>query len=122
MPSTALTTTFVTESSKPRPIFRYPSTFADHLLRDVENFPDNAARWTGDKIQRVEDIPQDIDRRWDNAKQDVEDIPDDVAGWAGRKVGDVERFGDDVDRYGDRIDNDYDQGRNDARYDDDNNY
>ncbi|KIW88473.1 uncharacterized protein Z519_11042 [Cladophialophora bantiana CBS 173.52] len=80
-------------------------------VQDVENFPDNAARWTGEKVQEVEDIPQDIDRKWDNAVQDVEDVPEDVAGWAGRKVGDVERFGDDVD-------NAYDQGRDDARYDD----
>ncbi|OQV10456.1 WW domain-containing protein isoform 2 [Cladophialophora immunda] len=59
-------------------------------VQDVENFPDNAARWTGEKVQEVEDIPQDVDRKWDNAVQDVEDVPDDVAGWAGRKVGDVE--------------------------------
>ncbi|EXJ66698.1 uncharacterized protein A1O5_10369 [Cladophialophora psammophila CBS 110553] len=81
--------------------------------QDVENFPDNAARWTGEKVQEVEDIPQDIDRKWDNAVQDVEDVPEDVAGWAGRKVGDVEGFGDNVD-------NAYDQGRDDARYDDNN--
>jgi hypothetical protein len=84
-------------------------------VQNVEDFPENAARWTGEKVQDVEDIPQDIDRKWDNAVQDVEDVPDDVAGWAGRKVGDVERFGDNVD-------NSYDQGRNDARYYDDNNY
>ncbi|KIW70009.1 hypothetical protein, variant [Phialophora macrospora] len=82
-------------------------------VQDVESFPENAARWTGEKLQDVEDIPQDIDRKWDNAVQDVEDVPDDIAGWAGRKVGDVERFGDNMD-------NAYDQGRNDARYDDNN--
>ncbi|KIX92694.1 uncharacterized protein Z520_11546 [Fonsecaea multimorphosa CBS 102226] len=80
-------------------------------VQDVENFPDDAARWTGDKVQEVEDIPQDVDRKWDNAVQDVEDVPDDVAGWAGRKVGDVDRFDD-------NIDNAYDQGRDDARYND----
>ena len=53
-----------------------------------------------------------IDRKWDNAVQDVEDVPEDVAGWTGRKVGDVERFDDNVD-------NAYDQGRDDRRYDDD---
>lgn len=67
----------------------------------------------------MEDIPQDIERKWDDGVQDVEDIPDDVAGWAGRRVGDVERFGDDVDRFGDNIDDSYDQGRDDARYRDD---
>lgn len=91
-------------------------------VQDVEDFPDNAARWTGEKVQDVEDIPQDVDRKWDNAVQDVEDVPEDVSGWAGRKVGDAERYGDDVERYGDNIDNSYDQGRDDARYDDDNRY
>ena len=88
--------------------------------QNVENFPENAARWTGEKVQDVEDIPQDIENKWDNAVQDVEDVPEDVAGWAGDKVGDVERFGDDVDNYGDRLDNAYDQGRDEERYDDDN--
>jgi len=78
---------------------------------DVENFPDDAANWTGRKVGEVEDIPQDIERKWDDGVQDVEDIPDDVAGWTGRKVGDVERFDD-------NIDNSYDQGRDDTRYDD----
>lgn len=34
-----------------------------------------------------------------------------MAGWAGRKVGDVERFGD-------GIEDSYDDGRDEARYDD----
>lgn len=46
------------------------------------------------QVQEVEDIPQDIDNRWDNA------------------VGDVEGFGD-------RMDNAYDNGRDEQRYDDD---
>lgn len=41
----------------------------------------------------------------------VQDIPDDVAGWAGRKVGDVERFDD-------GIDDAYDAGRDERRYQD----
>ncbi|EXJ87471.1 hypothetical protein A1O3_04431 [Capronia epimyces CBS 606.96] len=80
-------------------------------IQDVENFPENAARWTGEKVQDVEDIPQDIENKWDNGVQDVEDIPEDVSGWVGRKVGDVDRFGD-------NIDDAYDQGRNDTSYDD----
>lgn len=80
-------------------------------VQDVEDLPDDAARWTGRKVQEVEDIPEDVESRWDNGVQDVEDIPEDVAGWTGRKVGDVERFDDNVD-------NSYDQGRDDARYDD----
>jgi hypothetical protein len=88
-------------------------------VQNVQDFPDDAARWTGQKVGEIEDIPEDIDRKWDNAVQDVEDVPEDVAGWAGRKVGDVEEFGDDVGRFGDNLDNSYDQGRNEARYDDD---
>jgi len=42
----------------------------------------------------------------------VQDVPEDVAGWAGRKVGDVERFDD-------NIDNAYDAGRDEQRYEDD---
>ncbi|KAK5004569.1 hypothetical protein LTR60_006516, partial [Cryomyces antarcticus] len=96
-------------------------------IEDVEEFPENAARWTGRKIadthvQEVEDIPQDIEQdydrvkygvenRFDNVVQDVEDVPDDVAGWAGRRVGDVERFDD-------NIDNAYDEGRYEGRNDD----
>ncbi|KIW40291.1 uncharacterized protein PV06_07502 [Exophiala oligosperma] len=79
---------------------------------NVEDFPEDAARWTGRKVQDVEDIPQDIENKWDNGVQDVEDVPEDVAGWAGGKIGDAERFGDNVD-------NAYDQGRDESRYDDD---
>lgn len=61
----------------------------------MENFPENAARWTGEKVQ------------------EVEDIPDDIAYDVGQGVGDVERFGD-------NIDNAYDDGRDEQRYDDDN--
>ncbi|KAL2413637.1 hypothetical protein ABEF95_002605 [Exophiala dermatitidis] len=84
-------------------------------IQDVEDFPENAARWTGEKVQDVEDIPQDIENKWDNAVQDVEDIPEDISGWVGGKVGDIERFDD-------NIDNAYDQGRDDARYEDDDRY
>ncbi|KAK3625330.1 hypothetical protein LTR56_020495 [Elasticomyces elasticus] len=84
----------------------------------VEDFPENAARWTGEKVGEVEDIPQDIEQGFDrfgnkieNGFDDVVDAPEEVAGWAGRKVGDVERFDDNVD-------NAYDQGKDDQRYDD----
>ena len=60
----------------------------------------------------MEDIPYDVERKWDNGVQDVEDIPEDVAGWAGREEGRVERFDD-------NLDNAFDQGRDEERYDDD---
>ncbi|KZT23595.1 hypothetical protein NEOLEDRAFT_1136398 [Neolentinus lepideus HHB14362 ss-1] len=87
---------------------------------DVENFPDDAARWTGRGVGDVEDIPQDVEydydrakygveNRFDDAVQDVEDVPDDAARWAGDRVGDIERFDD-------GIENSYDQGRDDTRW------
>lgn len=81
-------------------------------VQDVEDFPEDAARWTGRKVQEVEDIPEDVDRKFDNFKNDVEDIPDDIAYGVGDVVGDVDRFGDNMD-------NAYDAGRDEGRYDDD---
>ena len=84
----------------------------DDGVNDVEDFPEDAARWTGRKVDEVEDIPEDV-ADWTGRKvQEVEDIPEDVAGWAGRRVEGVERFGDEID-------NAYDDGRNEQRYDDD---
>ncbi|EMF12703.1 uncharacterized protein SEPMUDRAFT_45291 [Sphaerulina musiva SO2202] len=90
--------------------------------RDVEDAPEDVARWAGRKVQDVEDIPQDIEggfdrfgerveNRWDNAVDAVEDAPEDAARWAGDKVGEVEEFGD-------RMDNAYDQGQDESRNDD----
>ena len=100
------------------------------MENDFENAPENAAEWTGRKVGEVENIPNDVEqdfdrfgdgveRKWDNAVDDVEDAPENAANWVGEKVGDVERFGDDVENYGDRLDNAYDQGRDEERYDDD---
>lgn len=66
----------------------------DNAVDDVEDFPEDAARWGGRKVQEVEDIPQDIENRWDGAV-------------------------DDVAEFGGRMDNAYDDGRNEQRYDDD---
>lgn len=88
--------------------------FDDRVRYDenrVEDFPDDAARWTGEKVQ------------------EVEDIPDNVAGWTGRKVQEVEdipgHIAGDVDRFEDRVEGDfggiqdnYDDGRDEQRYDD----
>ena len=62
-------------------------------------------------MQDVEDIPQDIEGGFDRFGQRIEDIPEDIAGDVGDGVGDVERFGDNMD-------NAYDQGRDEQRYDD----
>lgn len=93
------------------------------MEENVENFPDDAARWTGRKVGEVEDIPQDVEQgfdrfgerveqRWDNAVDDVEYAPENAARWAGEKVGNVERFGDNVD-------NAYDEGKYEGRNDGD---
>ena len=100
----------------------------DDGVQDVENFPDNAANWTGRKVGEVEDIPQDIEQgydrakygmenKFDNAVEDVADIPQDigqgvegVASWVGRKFGDVERFGEGMEN---SFDTGEAQGRND---------
>lgn len=96
--------------------------WAGRKVEDVEDAPEDVARWAGRKVQDVEDIPQDIeggfdrfgervDNRWDNAVDAVEDAPEDAARWAGDKVGEVEEFGD-------RMDNAYDQGQDEGRNDD----
>ncbi|KAG9380255.1 hypothetical protein PtrSN002B_008325 [Pyrenophora tritici-repentis] len=69
----------------------------DNAVDDVENFPENAARWTGDKVQAVEDIPENIENKWDNMVDGVED-------------------------FGDNMENAYDEGRDERRYEDEDDY
>ncbi|CAD6593340.1 MAG: hypothetical protein ASARMPREDX12_007094 [Alectoria sarmentosa] len=42
-----------------------------------DGFVDDAARWTGDKVQEVEDIPQDIEGAFDEGRDDRQDYDDD---------------------------------------------
>ena len=84
----------------------------DYDVDRVEDFPDDTARWAGREEQRVEDFPDDAARWAGREEQKFDDIPEDAAGWAGRKVGDVERFDDNVD-------DSFDYGRDEQRYDDD---
>ncbi|KAL1849816.1 hypothetical protein Plec18170_007337 [Paecilomyces lecythidis] len=94
----------------------------DRIENNVADFPEDAARWTGEKVGEVEQVPDDIEDGYDRAKyrvedgfdnavDDVEDAPEEAAGWVGEKVGDVERFGDNMD-------NAYDQGEQEGRYED----
>ena len=69
----------------------------DDAVDDVENFPENAARWTGDKVQAVEDIPDNIENKWDNMVDGVED-------------------------FGDNMENAYDEGKDERRYEDEEDY
>ncbi|RHZ56690.1 uncharacterized protein CDV56_107149 [Aspergillus thermomutatus] len=86
----------------------------DRIEQNVEDFPEDAARWTGEKVGEVEQIPENIEQswdrtedrienKWDNAVDDVEDFPENAAEWTGRKVGEVEQFGDNME-------NAYDEG------------
>ncbi|CAO2647553.1 Nn.00g084750.m01.CDS01 [Neocucurbitaria sp. VM-36] len=97
---------------------------------DVSNFPENAAGWTGEQVGRAEGFGDRVENRWDNAVEDVEDLPENATRWTGEKVQEVEdipqdidnRWGNAVDRvddFGDRMDNAYDDGRDEQRYDDD---
>ncbi|EOA88214.1 uncharacterized protein SETTUDRAFT_38886 [Exserohilum turcica Et28A] len=84
----------------------------DHAKENVENFPENAAQWTGEKVQAVEDFPEDA-AEWTGEKvQAVEDIPDRIENkWDGM-VGGVEQWGDNMQEA-------YDYGKEERRYEDD---
>lgn len=98
------------------------------IENDAEEFPENAAEWTGRRVGDVEQMPENVEqdfdqfgdsveRKWDNAEEDVEDAPENAAEWVGEQIGDVEKFGDDVENYGDGLENAYDEGRDEERYD-----
>jgi uncharacterized protein YktA (UPF0223 family) len=105
----------------------------DEFGNKVENFPENAANWTGEQVGNVENFGDRVENKYDNAVDDVENFPENAANWTGEQVGKVENFGDDVEQswdngvdrvedFGDRMDNAYDDGRDDARYGDDDDY
>ncbi|RMJ21369.1 Alpha-methylacyl-CoA racemase, partial [Aspergillus sp. HF37] len=50
--------------------------------QDAEEFPEDAARWTGEKVE--------------DAADDVQNFPENAAEWTGERVGAVEQFGDDM--------------------------
>ncbi|KAI9373787.1 hypothetical protein BJX61DRAFT_541455 [Aspergillus egyptiacus] len=82
----------------------------DDLEQDVEDFPEDAARWTGEAVGEVEQVPDRIEDGVEDVVQDVEDVPEDVAEWTGEKVGEVERFGDEMEG---AYDQGYEEGRGD---------
>lgn len=111
----------------------------DDGVQNVEDFPEDAARWTGEAVGAVESVPDrveyGVDRAedrleygadrmedkvedgWDNTVEAVEDAPENFAEMVGEGVGKVERFGDEVEDFGDNMEESYDQGRNEQRYD-----
>ncbi|KAM3076312.1 hypothetical protein ACMFMF_005645 [Clarireedia jacksonii] len=80
----------------------------DNAIDDVENAPENIANWTGYKVQEVEDIPQNIENRWDNGVDRVENRFDNV----------IDR----IENFGDNVQDSYNEGRDERRYDDDDDY
>ncbi|OAL02928.1 hypothetical protein IQ06DRAFT_245717 [Phaeosphaeriaceae sp. SRC1lsM3a] len=103
----------------------------DEFGNDISNFPENAAGWTGEQVGRVENYGDRVENRFDNAVDDVEDFPENAARWTGEKVQEVEDIPqdienkwdnavDDVEGFGGRMDQAYDDGRDEQRYDDDN--
>jgi uncharacterized protein YktA (UPF0223 family) len=102
----------------------------DEFGNDISNLPENTANWTGEQVGRVEHFDDRVEQRWDNGVNDVENLPENAAEWTGEKVQEVEDIPqgienkwdnevDNVEDFGDRMDNAYDDGRNEQRYDDD---
>lgn len=111
----------------------------DDGVQDVEDFPEDAARWTGEAVGEIESVPDrvedgfdraednveyGVDRAedkvedgWDNTVEAVEDAPENLAEWVGEGVGNVEQFGDEVENFGEGLEGSYDQGRDEERYD-----
>ncbi|KAI3401779.1 hypothetical protein diail_8157 [Diaporthe ilicicola] len=58
-----------------------------------------------------------VEHGWDETVDAVEDGPENIAEGIGSDVGKVERYGDHVEDYGDGLEESYDQGRDEARYD-----
>ncbi|KAI4924258.1 uncharacterized protein J4E92_007339 [Alternaria infectoria] len=105
------------------------SNGVDEFGNDVSNFPENAAGWTGEQVGRAENFGDDVEQKWDNGVQDVEDFPENAAEWTGEKVQAVEDIPEDienkwdnmtegVEQFGDNMENAYDEGRDEQRYDD----
>jgi hypothetical protein len=105
----------------------------ENLADDFENAPENASRWTGEQVGRVENFGDDVNQKWDDGVQNVEDFPEDAARWTGDKVQAVEDIPDDienkwdnmtegVDRFGDNMADAYDDGRDERRYEDEDDY
>ena len=101
----------------------------DNFGNDAENFPENAANWAGQQVGNVENFGDRVENRWDNAVDNIEDFPEDAARWTGEKVQEVEDIPQDienkwdnavdgVEQFGDRMENAYDEGRDEQRYDD----
>lgn len=110
----------------------------DNGVQDVENLPEDAARWTGEAVGNVEAVPdrieygvdraedhvedgfedagRTVEHGWDETVDAVEDAPENIAEDIGEGVGKVESWGDDVERFGDNMEASYDQGRDEERY------
>lgn len=111
----------------------------DNGVQHVEDFPEDAAHWTGEAVGSVEAVTDKIEHGFDRAEENVEEgfenaghkvehgwdetvdavehAPENLAEGIGEGVGKVEHFGDSVEDFGDRMEASYDQGRDEERYD-----
>ncbi|POS74446.1 hypothetical protein DHEL01_v207169 [Diaporthe helianthi] len=133
----------------------------DDGVEHVEEFPEDAARWTGEAVGEVEAVPDRVEEGWDRAEENIEEgwdraeenveegweraeenveegwdrtgehieegwndtvdavenAPENIAEGIGEGVGEVERFGDSVEDYGEMLEESYENGRDEARYD-----
>lgn len=105
----------------------------DEFGNAIEEFPENAANWTGQQVGNIENFGDRVEDKWDSAVDNVENFPENAAEWTGEQVGKVENFGDDVadgwdnavegvEDFGGRMGDAYDAGRDEERYGDDDDY
>jgi hypothetical protein len=94
----------------------------DEFGNTISNLPENAAAAAGSAVGHVENFGDDIEQSWDNTVDNVENFPENAAHWTGEKVQGVEDGWNDategVQEWGQGMEDSYDQGREDARDDD----
>jgi hypothetical protein len=100
-----------------RKLIRYPAADGfDEFGNAISNLPENAAHFAGEAVGGVENFGESV---YDN----VTEFPENAAHWAGEKVEGVEQTWDGavegVEDFGGRMGDAYDDGREDARDDDD---
>jgi phage-related protein len=102
------------------------SNGVDEFGNTISNLPENAAAAAGSAVGHVENFGDSVENKWDDAVDDVENFPENAAHWTGEKVQGVEDTWDDatqgVEDWGQGMEDAYDQGRDDARDDDDYGY
>lgn len=104
----------------------------DDGVHRAESFPEDAARWTGETVgsaehgfDRAEEgvehgfehAGESVEHGWHSTVDAVEHAPENMAEGIGEGVGRVEHFGDSVENFGERLEESYEHGRDEERYD-----